>query len=276
MKLGTARLDGATAAVRIDGEEAVQLPHATLGELIASGPDWKQRAAAADGGRHRVADLEFEVPVANPEKVICAGLNYRDHVLESGRELPEYPTLFAKFGRCLIGARDEIAIPSNSDRVDWEGELAVVIGAPLRHADVDRAGAAIAGYTIANDVSMRDWQVRTSEMLQGKAFERSTPVGPWIVTGDEIDEAADLHLTCTVDGTVMQDGSTADMIFGPAELAAYISSFITLMPGDLILTGTPQGIGAVRKPPIYLEPGKVVETRIEGIGELVNSCVADA
>jgi acylpyruvate hydrolase len=275
VKLGTARLNGATAAVRIDGDEAVRLPHANLGELLASGADWKERAAAADGTRHPLAGLDFAIPVENPEKVICAGLNYRDHVLESGRELPEYPTLFTKFGRCLIAARDEIAIPSNSDRVDWEGELAVVIGTPIRHADADQATEAIAGYTIANDVSMRDWQIRTSEMLQGKAFERSTPVGPWMVTGDEIDDARDLHLTCTVDGTVMQDGSTADMIFAPADLAAYISSFITLMPGDLILTGTPKGIGAVRKPPIYLEPGKVVETRIDGIGEMVNSCVSD-
>jgi acylpyruvate hydrolase len=272
VKLGTARLDGGKAAVRIDGDEAIRLPHASLGELLASGPGWKERAAQADGTRHPLADLDFEIPVENPEKVICAGLNYRDHVLESGRELPEYPTLFAKFGRCLIGARDEIAIPLNSDRVDWEGELGVVIGEPLRHADADQAREAIAGYTVANDVSMRDWQVRTSEMLQGKAFERSTPVGPWIVTGDEIDDAADLKLSCVVDGTVMQDGSTADMIFGPAELAAYISSFITLMPGDLLLTGTPKGIGAVRKPPIYLEPGKIVETRIEGIGEMVNAC----
>jgi acylpyruvate hydrolase len=276
VKLATARFDGATAAVRIDGDEAVSLPHPSLGELLASGPDWKERAARADGARRPLAGLEFDVPVAAPEKVICAGLNYRDHVLESGRELPEYPTLFAKFGRCLIGARDEIAIPSNSERVDWEGELAAVIGAPLRHADADQARTGIAGYTVANDVSMRDWQVRTSERLQGKAFEASTPVGPWIVTGDEVDDAADLSLTCIVDGTVMQDGSTADMIFGPAELAAYISSFITLMPGDLLLTGTPQGIGAVRKPPIYLEPGKVVETRIEGVGELVNACVQSA
>jgi acylpyruvate hydrolase len=207
--------------------------------------------------------------------VLCVGLNYRAHILETGRELPQYPTLFAKFAQTLLGSHDDLVLPSVSDRVDWEVELGVVIGRPIYRASPDEAAAAIAGFTVTNDVSMRDWQSRTLQWLQGKMFEASTPVGPYLVTGDEIGDAADLEVRCEVDGTVMQQSRTSDLLFGPAEIAAYASQAITLQPGDLLLTGTPGGVGNARKPPVYLQPGQTLRTVVEGVGECVNRCVPD-
>jgi acylpyruvate hydrolase len=192
-----------------------------------------------------------------------------------GHEFPDHPTVFAKFPISLVGARDDVWLPRESDAVDWEAELGVVIGRTVRRASAHEARDAIAGYTVVNDVSMRDWQYRTQQWLQGKTWERSTPVGPWLVTPDEIDHAADLRVTCAVDGEVMQDGRTSDLLFDPVETAQYLSTICTLEPGDLISTGTPAGVGHGRKPPVYLRPGQVMATAIEGIGELVNRCVAD-
>lgn len=275
MRLATIRRDDTTQAARIDAESAVLLPYRDVGELLASGPDWT--AAAEPAGRLEtlpLAGLDLAPVVVRPEKILCAGLNYRAHVLETGRALPTYPTIFAKFWRSLIGANDPIVLPTVSHGVDWEAELAVVIGSPVRHADLDAARAAIAGYTVANDVSMRDWQVRTSEMLQGKTFEAATPLGPWLVTPDEV-EGTQLEISCLIDGKVVQSSSTADMIFDPVALVRYLSDIITLVPGDVILTGTPAGIGGAAKPPVYLHEGQTVTTRLTGVGELVNVCVAE-
>jgi acylpyruvate hydrolase len=277
VRVATARLNGASRAVRLDQDTATPLAFADVGELLASGEDWAARAAAARGGELPAEGLHLETLVPKPDKIICAGLNYRKHILESGRKLEDWtthPMLFAKFSRSLLGPQDDLVLPDNSDRVDWEAELAVVVGREVWHAGEDEALAAIAGYTVINDVSMRDWQTRTTEMLQGKTFERSTPLGPVLVTGDEIDHARDLRVACSVDDQLMQDGSTADMIFGPAALVAYASQFITLVPGDIIATGTPSGIGGARKPPIYLRPGQTMFSSVEGIGECVNRCVA--
>jgi acylpyruvate hydrolase len=196
-----------------------------------------------------------------------------------GRELPTYPTLFAKFARCLVGARDPIVLPAGAERVDWEAELAFVIGAEVRHADRATAGAAIAGYSVLNDISVRDYQSRTLQWLQGKTFESSTPLGPHLVTPDEVvddpAETPDLEIRCEVDGDVRQLARTGDLVFGPADIVAYVSQILTLEPGDVIATGTPGGVGAGRKPPLFLSPGQVVRTVIEGIGELVNECVPE-
>jgi acylpyruvate hydrolase len=221
------------------------------------------------------SEASFAPLIPQPSKVLCVGLNYRAHILETGRDLPEYPTLFAKFAQTLLGAGDDLVLPAVSDRVDWEVELGVVIGRPIYRASPDEAAAAIAGYTVTNDVSMRDWQNRTLQWLQGKMFERSTPVGPYLVTGDEVGGAADLEVRCEVDGAVMQQSRTSDLLFGPAEIAAYASQVITLLPGDLLLTGTPGGVGNARKPPVYLRPGQTLRTVIEGVGECVNRCVPD-
>ena len=217
----------------------------------------------------------FAPVVPRPSKVICVGLNYREHILETGRELPEYPTLFAKFADTLLGARDDLRLPALSDRIDWEVELAVIIGQPVYRASRDEAAAAIAGYTVSNDVSVRDWQRRTVQWLQGKAFQHTTPVGPYLVTGDEVGDAADLDIRCEVDGVVMQQSRTSDLLFSPADIAAYASQVITLQPGDLLLTGTPGGVGNARQPPVYLQPGQTMRSMIEGLGECVNRCVPE-
>jgi acylpyruvate hydrolase len=274
MRFATIRTEDGTSAARLDGDILVPLDAADVGELLTAGGQGpgRPREGAAPVP---VAEADFAPVVPWPSKVICVGLNYRAHIAETGRELPEYPTLFAKFADSLLGARDDLVLPSVSERVDWEAELGVVIGRPLYRATAEQAAAAIAGYTVVNDVSMRDWQRRTLQFLQGKMFEHSTPAGPYLVTPDEAGNAADLDIGCAVDGVVMQQGRTSDLLFGAAEIAAYASQVITLRPGDLIATGTPGGVGDARKPPVYLRPGNVLRTWIEGIGECVNHCVAE-
>jgi acylpyruvate hydrolase len=272
MRLATIRTGYGTSAARLDGDVLVPLEAADVGELLAAGGEGRPRPGAAPVP---VAEADFAPVVPRPAKVLCVGLNYRSHILETGRELPEYPTLFGKFADSLMGARDDLVLPSVSDRVDWEAELGVVIGRPLHRATAAQAEAAIAGYTVVNDVSMRDWQRRTLQWLQGKAFEHCTPAGPYLVTRDELGNADDLELRCEVDGTVMQQARTSDLLFGPAEIAAYASQVITLHPGDLLVTGTPNGVGDARSPQVYLQPGNVLRTWIEGLGECVNRCVAE-
>jgi acylpyruvate hydrolase len=242
VKLATIRTTTGTAAVRVDDDGAVEVGAADVGAFLAR-PDWKEAAEHANGGRHDRAGLDYAPVVPQPSKVICVGLNYRTHIVEMGRELPEYPTLFAKFARSLVGAYDPVELPAGSQQVDWEAELGVIIGAPVRHASLDQAAAAIAGYTVINDVTARDFQYRTPQWLQGKMFERSTPVGPWLVT-----DAAPGEISCTVDGDVVQKADTADLVFDPPTLVAYISQIITLDPGDVIATGTPGGVGHARQP----------------------------
>ena len=276
MRLLTFRTAQGTRAGRLDGEEVVELGHSDVGDVLASGEGWADRAAGAEGRRHRVADLDLAPVVTRPGKIVCLGLNYRTHIEEMGRELPRYPTLFAKYAAALIGPGDPIVLPPESDQPDWEVELAFVIGRPVRRARDREAEDAIAGFCVFNDITMRDWQARTIQFLQGKTFERTTPVGPVLVTPEEVGGAEDLEVRCEVDGRVMQLARTSDMLFRPPEIVSYVSTIVTLEPGDLIATGTPAGVGAGREPPEFLRPGQVVRTSIEGIGELVNPCVEDA
>jgi acylpyruvate hydrolase len=270
MKLATIRTPQGNRAVRIDPDAATDLGYADLVEVLRR-PDWRTWAAQVDGPRHALSGLDYAPVVVAPEKIVCVGLNYRTHILEMGRELPEYPTLFAKFGRALVGAYDDIALPAVSTAIDWEAELGVVVGAEVRNVSVTEARAAIAGYTVVNDVTVRDWQYRTPQWLQGKTFEATTPVGPWLVT-DGAGGPASYDLSCEVDGDVVQKADTGDLVFDPAELLAYVSSIITLAPGDLIATGTPGGVGHARDPRRYLADGNELVTRIEGIGECRNRC----
>jgi len=272
MRLATIRTEYGTTAARLDGDVLVPLEAADVGELLAAGGGGRPREGAAPVP---AAGADFAPVVPRPGKIICVGLNYRAHILETGRELPEYPTLFAKFADTLTGARDDLVLPSVSEKVDWEVELGVIIGRPVYRASADEAEAGIAGYTVVNDVSMRDWQRRTLQWLQGKMFERSTPTGPYLVTADEVGTAPDLEVRCEVDDVVMQQSRTSDLLFGAAEIVAYASQAVTLRPGDLIATGTPGGVGNARKPPVYLRPGNVLRTWIEGLGECVNRCVAE-
>lgn len=275
MRLCTVRIDGRATAARQDGDELVLLPYADVGELLDSGPDWQQRAAV-DGERAPYAAASLAPVVPHPNKIVCLGLNYATHIAEMGRPAPAYPTLFAKYDGALIGARDPIHAPAVSDEVDWEAELGVVIGRPGRGIARERALDHVAGYTVANDVTVRDWQHRTREFLAGKTFEATTPVGPVLVTPEELpDGGSGLAISCTVDGHAMQKSTTADLLFDVADIIAYVSTIITLMPGDLILTGTPGGVGAGREPKLFLAPGQELVTTIEGIGELRNRVIKD-
>ena len=276
MRLVTVRTSDGTNAGRLEGDRVVLLPCADVGSLLAE-PDWRARTQSGAGTLPlEEADLAPVIP--KPNKIVCLGLNYRAHIEEMGRELPEYPTLFAKYPISLIGARDPIVLPPESQAVDWEVELAFVIGARARRVRREDAASVVAGFTVFNDISMRDWQMRTLQFLQGKTFERSTPVGPAVVTLDEVPGGidADFAISCEVDGEQMQKARTADLLFPPAVLVEYISTIMTLEPGDIVATGTPSGVGAGRNPPVFLKPGQTVRTVIEGLGELVNPTVAES
>ncbi|MFE4665527.1 fumarylacetoacetate hydrolase family protein [Streptomyces sp. NPDC056716] len=276
MKLATLRLgDGTTTAVRVEGDSLVGLDLADVGAVLAS-PGGLESAAAADGPRHPVAGADFAPLVPRPGKVICVGLNYRRHITEMGRDLPSHPTLFAKFADTLIGATDDIRRPAETERFDWEAELAVVVGRPVRRADEAEAEAAIAGFTLLNDITCRDWQFRTREWLQGKNWESTTPLGPYLVTTDEAGGPRPaLDISCAVNGRVTQQDTTGDLLFDPVHLVRYISTMIRLNPGDIIATGTPGGVGHAREPQVYLQPGDTVVTEIEGLGRLTNRVVAE-
>jgi acylpyruvate hydrolase len=271
VRLATIREGDSTAAVRVDGDRATAIGGVTdVGALLAD-PGWRARAESAGGATYDVAALDFAPLVPRPDKIVCVGLNYRSHILETGRAVPEYPTLFAKFRSSLIGAHDEIELRPAVQSLDWEAELAIVIGTSVRDADEAGAKAAIAGFAVLNDVTARDWQNRTLQWLQGKTFEHSTPVGPCLVTTDAFDGTTGA-ITCVVNGETMQESDVGDLVFGPTALVSYISTIVTLLPGDIIATGTPAGIGAARTPPRFLKAGDEVVTRIAGVGELRNTC----
>jgi acylpyruvate hydrolase len=272
MRLATIRTPNGTRCVRVDDAAAVETGHVDVGELVRHA-DWQQLAAAADGARHDLDSLDYATLVTAPDKVICIGLNYLDHIAETGRTPPDYPTLFPKWARSLIGAYDPIEMPAHdeSTKIDWEAELGVVIGSAVRRADPERAAAAIAGYTVVNDISVRDWQYHTTQFTAGKAWENSTPVGPHLVVA-EPGQQAHFPIQCIVDDEVMQSSNTKELCFDPVALIQYISTLITLDPGDLIVTGTPSGVGHARDPKIFLRRGQTVVTRIEGIGECRNVC----
>jgi acylpyruvate hydrolase len=213
--------------------------------------------------------------IPRPSKVICVGLNYRAHVEETNRDLPEYPVLFAKFATSLTGAYDAIACPPESEAIDYEGELAVIIGRPTRRIALEDALDAVAGYTVANDVTMRDYQYRTPQWLQGKAWDGSTPLGPALVTPDEAPDPNALSLRTLVNDEVVQQASTDLMIFPVPTLISVISEFTTLLPGDVILTGTPAGVGFRREPPLLMSDGDVAVVEIDGIGRTENRFAAD-
>ncbi|MFP3117928.1 fumarylacetoacetate hydrolase family protein [Streptomyces sp. Iso 434] len=273
MKLATLRTADGTRAVRLDGDTLVDLGYADLGELFAE-DDWQGKAAAASGTAYPVEGADFAPVVPNPSKVVCVGHNYTNHIKEMGRELPSYPTLFPKFADTLIGANDDIAKPAETDTLDWEVELAVVIGRQVRRAGERQAADAIAGFTVMNDISLRDWQFRTIEWTQGKIWEATTPVGPYVVTTDEVGGVRPaLQVTTTVDGEVVQQDDTGTLLFDPVFLVRYVSTVITLKPGDIIATGTPAGVGNARDPKVFLLPGQTVVTEIAGLGACSNKVV---
>ncbi len=274
MKLATLRLSGAapaTTAAILRGDTLVEIPgYADVGELLQVA-GWKDIAEAAIGPEHEAATADLAPVVTWPEKIVCVGLNYRNHIKEMGRELPEYPTLFAKYPDALIGPRDDIELAPESDQIDWEAELAVVISKPARRISEAEAGNYIAGYAVLNDVTMRDWQYRSPQWFQGKTWEATTPLGPYLVTPDEFELGA--TMTGSVNGRVVQQVSTGDLVFTPEKLVSYISTIFTMRPGDVIATGTPGGVGHARKPAEYLADGDILVTEIDGLGRLENRAV---
>lgn len=274
MKLATLRLASelrhTTAAVieegrayYLDNVDSVQrflrLDDSTQQEVVA-------RALVGDSISEAEADYAPLIP--NPSKVYCIGLNYKAHAAEVGKELPQYPAVFAKFASTLCGANDNIEIPVEDHRVDYEAELAVIIGKPGRRINAENAGEHIAGYAVSSDISMRGYQGRTSEWLQGKVWDKTNPLGPWLVTPDEL--KADARITSVVNGETVQDSTIDDLIFSAADLVAYLSTMNELQPGDVILTGTPAGVALGRRNEHgrhpWLKDGDVLETSIEGLG----------
>jgi 2-keto-4-pentenoate hydratase/2-oxohepta-3-ene-1,7-dioic acid hydratase in catechol pathway len=259
---------GRVAALRMDGA-------ATIDQLIAAGPEaWaaarEAPGAALEGGEPVRAGM-LDAPLQAPSKIACVGLNYHDHCRESGMAAPERPLIFAKFPSSLVGPDAAIEWPEGlTEQVDWEVELAVVMGRRIRHATEREALDAVFGYTAANDVSARDLQFADQQWVRAKSIDSFCPLGPVIVTPDEFGDPQDKGLVARVNGEMMQDSTTAEMIFGVAEILSFLSRACTLEPGDLILTGTPWGVGGFRDPPVFLEPGDRVEVEVEGIGVLAN------
>jgi 2-keto-4-pentenoate hydratase/2-oxohepta-3-ene-1,7-dioic acid hydratase in catechol pathway len=224
------------------------------------------------GERRALEDVRLLAPV-QPRKFLAIGLNYADHITESGMEAPQFPVFFNKQVTCVVGPDDDVHMPRVSSLLDYEGELAIVIGSRCRHVPENRAHEVIAGYTITNDLSVRDWQIRSPTMTMGKSFDTHGPLGPWLVTPDELGDPNDLALGCSVNGERMQDARTSDLIFSVPRLVAELSAVVPMLPGDVVFTGTPSGVGIVRQPPQFLQTGDVLESWIEGIGTIRNHCV---
>jgi 2-keto-4-pentenoate hydratase/2-oxohepta-3-ene-1,7-dioic acid hydratase in catechol pathway len=264
----------------VEGDEVVDLsganvpaePAVALAEVGQEG-----LSEAAEGApRLPLAALQLLAP-ATPRKYLGIALNYADHIAETGMDAPEVPVFFNKQVTCVVGPGADIHMPKVSTFLDYEAELALVIGKRCRHVPAERADEVIAGYTCANDVTVRDWQGRAQTMQIGKSFDTHGPLGPWLVTPDEIGDPQDLRVRCTVDGELRQDASTAEMVFDCFQQVSHLSEAFTLEPGDVIATGTPAGVGIGRKPirESLLQLGSTVKVEIEGIGELVNTVVAE-
>lgn len=221
------------------------------------------------------SQVSFLAPVTRPDKVVCVGMNYADHCKEQNVRVPKEPIIFSKFSSSIVGPYDEIILPPESEEVDWEVELAVIIGKKGKHIKATDAMAHVAGFTVAHDVSARDWQMRRNgkQWLLGKTFDTFCPLGPALVTRDSITDPHNLKICCRVNGEVVQSSSTNQMVFKTEELIAWVSQFVTLYPGDIILTGTPPGVGVFRKPPVFLKKGDEVQCEIEEIGAIVNKVV---
>jgi len=277
MRLATLRHDGADVVARLDGDHACVVGGGmTMRELVAAGAEGLAAAALDDGALLPLSEATLLTPVPDPSKVVAIGLNYRSHAEEVGAELPAEPMSFAKFPSSLVGHGAVVSwSESVTRRVDYEAELVVVIGRAARNVERADALGHVFGYTCGNDVSARDLQVADGQWTRAKSLDTFGPVGPWIVTADEIPDPQALRIRCEVGGEVLQDQSAGDMIFDVAELIARLSRAYTLLPGDLLLTGTPAGIGAARKPRRFLRDGDRVAVEIDGIGRLENVCVVN-
>jgi 2-keto-4-pentenoate hydratase/2-oxohepta-3-ene-1,7-dioic acid hydratase in catechol pathway len=287
MRLATIQTADGPRAAALHGMHYVDL-HATdpqlppsVRRLLALGPsaleEARRTAQRGDAVKHEARRVKLLPPVPDPPKIVCIGLNYRDHAAESGAPIPKDPVLFSKYATALVGHDAPIVLPASSKEVDYEAELVVVVGKGGRHLTAEAARGHVAGYTVGHDVSARDWQLRKDgkQWMVGKTFDTFAPTGPVLVTADEVPDPHGLGIRLRLNGQTMQDSSTRQMIFSVGELLAYLSQVFTLEPGDLVFTGTPPGVGFARKPPVFLKPGDVAEVEIDGLGVLRNPVVAE-
>ncbi len=284
MRLATFGHAGRTRVGVVVGEQIVDLAAAApelpreMTALLAAGAEARLRAARAaehPAARIPLDDVHLHAPVLRPPKLLAVGLNYADHVAESGLPAPVHPSIFNKQSTCVTGPYDPVQRPRVSGALDYEGELAFVIGSRCRHVPRERAAEVIAGYTILNDVSVRDWQFHTPTMTMGKSFDSHGPMGPWLVTPDELGDPHALGIRTWVNGELRQDGNTKGLIFDCFDVVAYLSTAFTLEPGDVISTGTPAGVGIAMVPPRLLVAGDVVRIEIERIGQIENPVIEE-
>jgi 2-keto-4-pentenoate hydratase/2-oxohepta-3-ene-1,7-dioic acid hydratase in catechol pathway len=285
VKLATFTQDGSTRIGLVDLEAdgivdlsiaAPDLPR-TMGAFLEAGSSALARAHATLGDAPRIPldAVRLEAPIARPPKFLAVGLNYADHVAESGVDTPAHPTIFNKQSTCVTGPTDPIHLPRASHVLDYEGELGFVIGTRCRHVSRDDAPDVIAGYLIVNDVTVRDWQLRTPTWTMGKSFDTHGPIGPWIVTADEVHDPHQLRLRTWVNEELRQESNTKQLIFDCYSLVEHFSTAFTLEPGDIVATGTPSGVGIAQKPPKLLVAGDVVRIEIEGLGQIENTVIAE-
>jgi len=284
MKLATFTHDGVSRIGLVVDDEIVdlaaaapELPH-EMTALLAEGPAALERARAglrSGSPRLPLSAVKLEAPVLRPPKFLAIGINYADHVAESGLETPKFPTVFNKQSTCVTGPFDPVHRPRVSGALDYEGELGFVIGRRCRHVPRARAHEVIAGYLVVDDVSVRDWQLRVPTWTMGKSFDTHGPIGPWITTADEIGDPHTLGIRTFVNAELRQASSTKELIFDCFAIVEHLSTAFTLEPGDVIATGTPGGVGIARKPPLLLQLGDVVRVEIDGLGALENRIVAE-
>lgn len=285
MKLVTFRRAGRSPEPGVVLSERVvslaEAGHTDMISLLAQGEEGRARlenfiynppaSAVAELG-----SVTLLAPIPRPPKLICVGLNYRDHAIESKMEIPKVPTIFNKFPNTVIAPGEPIVLPKVSSKPDYEAEMAFVIGKGGRHIPAERWKDHVFGYTIINDVSARDYQMATTQWLMGKTFDTFAPMGPWIVSADEIADPHALDISLEIGGEVLQSSNTRELIFRIPDLIAYLSSVVTLEPGDVVSTGTPSGVGFARNPPRWLKAGDEVTVKVQGIGELRNPVVAES
>ncbi|MBW3560971.1 MAG: fumarylacetoacetate hydrolase family protein [Actinobacteria bacterium] len=280
MRIALIRTQERVCIARIEAGEALILEDASvepdvdiLRRLLAGGTDFTSREPRDAAP---IGEVELLAPLSSPQKIIAIGLNYADHARESGTEPPSAPVAFAKLPNSIIGPDEPIRFRrADTQQVDYEAELAVVIGRRGRDIPEERALDHVFGYTVCNDVSARDAQFADGQWIRGKSYDTFCPLGPWIVTADELPDPQSLAIRCRVNGETLQDSSTKEMIFGVAELVSYLSRFLTVEAGDVIATGTPYGVGFARTPPRFLGDGDVVEVEVEGIGTLRNPVIVE-
>lgn len=270
MRLVTFRPPGGVPEAGILSDDRVTGLGREMLSVIASGI-----SPQPSGPSYPLADVKLLAPIPRPPKLICVGLNYRDHAAEAKMEIPTVPTIFAKFSNVVIGPEEPILIPTGSDKTDYEAEFAFVIGPGGRRISASRAMDHVYGYTIVHDVSERRYQMATSQWMMGKTFDTFAPMGPWLVTRDEIADPHALDIWLEIGGERLQNSNTRELIFKIPELIEHLSSVVTLEPGDVVSTGTPAGVGFARKPPRLLKPGDQVVIGIEGLGELRNPVLAE-